>query len=72
MTYSIIRIYHPDLNKQSRIIKKGLSLEEAQAHCEDPRTSTDDWFDGFEREEQEDYLWQSYQKLKVALPQMGT
>ena len=51
MTYSIIRIYHPDLNKASRIIKKGLSLEEAQAHCEDPRTSTDEWFDGYQREE---------------------
>lgn len=70
-TYSIIRIYHPDLNRRSRVIKKGLTLEEAQEHCQDPRTSTDDWFDGFEKE-QEDYLWQSYQKLKVALPQMGT
>lgn len=49
-TYSIIRIYHPDLNRRSRIIKKGLTLEEAQEHCQDPRTSTDDWFDGFEKE----------------------
>ena len=51
MTYSIISIYHPDLNKASRIIKKGLSLEEAQAHCEDPITSTDEWFDGYQMEE---------------------
>jgi hypothetical protein len=51
MTYSIIRIYHPDLNKASRIVKKGLSLEEAQAHCSDPSTATDSWFDGYHREE---------------------
>jgi hypothetical protein len=51
MTYSIIRIFHPSLNRPSRIIKSGLTLEEAQAHCQDPRTSTDNWFDGFEKEE---------------------
>ena len=52
MTYSIIRIYHPSLNKSSRIIKRGLTLEEAQEHCSDPSTATDDWFDGFEKEDQ--------------------
>jgi hypothetical protein len=50
MTYSIIRIYHPSLNKSSRIIKRGLTLEEAQDHCNDPSTATEDWFDGFEKE----------------------
>lgn len=50
-TYSIIRIYHPSLNKPSRIIKSGLTLEEAQDHCNDPDTATDDWFDGFEKED---------------------
>lgn len=51
MTYSIIRIYHPSLNKPSRIIKRGLTLEEAQDHCSDPSTATDKWFDGFEKED---------------------
>lgn len=51
MTYSIIRIFRPDLNRRSKIVKTGLTLEEAQAHCSDPSTATDKWFDGFQREE---------------------
>lgn len=51
MTYSIIRIYHPDLNKASKIVRRGLSLEEAQAHCSDPSTATDTYFDGFHKED---------------------
>jgi len=51
MTYSIIRIYRPDLNKRSRLIKKGLTLEQAQSHCSDPKTATDSWFDGYEKED---------------------
>jgi hypothetical protein len=50
MTYSIIRIFHPSLNKSSRIIKTGLTLQEAQDHCGDPSTATDKWFDGYEQE----------------------
>lgn len=40
----------------STVIATGLTLEEAQAHCEDPSTEgkasdgTVDWFDGYERE----------------------
>jgi hypothetical protein len=51
MTYSIIRIFHPSLNRASRIIKTGLTLEEAQDHCNDPSTATDKWFDGYEKED---------------------
>jgi hypothetical protein len=32
------------------VIKSGLTLEQAQAHCEDPATSGDGWFDGYEKE----------------------
>lgn len=46
MTYKIVRHYR-DLNKRSKTIKRGLSLEEAQEHCRDPKTSTEDWFDGY-------------------------
>ena len=44
-----------------RVLKRGLTLEEAQAHCNDPRThapsrlpsgafSPSTWFDGYEME----------------------
>lgn len=45
--YNIIRIYHPDLMKASRVVKKGLTLEQAQEHCRNPKTSTKDWFDAY-------------------------
>jgi len=64
-TYRIVRMYaHPSM--ASEWIDTGLTLEEAQAHCKDPETSsktaTDprlntltavfgDWFDGYEEEE---------------------
>lgn len=60
--YKIVRMYrdHPE---KKRTIKTRLSLEEAQAHCHDPETSSSTatsaeakqrterwgpWFDGFE------------------------
>lgn len=60
--YKIVRMYrdHPELK---RTIKKRLTLEEAQAHCHDPETSSSTatsreakartakcgpWFDGYE------------------------
>jgi hypothetical protein len=36
---------HPD---HHRVIRSGLTLEEAQAHCRDPRTCGDGWFDGYQ------------------------
>jgi len=57
MTYSVIRFYADD--RQRRVVKSGLTLAEAQTHCQDPETSsrtttTDDesgvWFDGYEHE----------------------
>jgi len=50
-TYKIVRMYHPSLNRRPRTMKKGLTLEEAQEHCSDPRTRKDGkWFDGYEKE----------------------
>ena len=61
MSYRIIRFYKNSSRK--RIIRRGLTLEEAQEHCRDPETSSSTcttaeakritrrngpWFDGFE------------------------
>tara|TARA_R100000388_G_C7212558_1_gene144429 strand:- start:675 stop:821 length:147 start_codon:yes stop_codon:yes gene_type:complete len=46
-TYKIIRFY---FEGHSRKIKGGLTLEEAQSHCRDPKTSGDGWFDGYTEE----------------------
>lgn len=45
MPYKIIRFR---FNKRPRTIKKGLTLKEAQAHCRDPKTRGNGWFDGYE------------------------
>lgn len=55
-TYKIIRHYFSD-NKTNRVIKRGLTLEQAQAHCQDPSTHLTEemgepdpekwWFDGY-------------------------
>ena len=45
MSYSIIR--HHFLGDTEHI-KSGLTLEEAQAHCQDPNTRKEGiWFDGY-------------------------
>ena len=49
MTYRIIR-FTMNARYRGLVIKSGLTLEQAQAHCEDPATSGDGWFDGFEKE----------------------
>ena len=62
MSYRIVRFYR-DAYTRRRIIERGLTLEEAQAHCGDPETSSSTcttsagrrrtkrmgaWFDGYE------------------------
>ena len=37
--------------KPAEVRRTGLTLEEAQAHCNDNGTRGDDWFDGYERED---------------------
>lgn len=61
-TYKIVRHF---LKREKETLKTGLTLEEAQAHCEDPETSSKtavsveadkltreagSWFDGYYRE----------------------
>lgn len=46
--YNIVRSYHPSLEKRDRIVRRGLTLEEAQDHCRNPKTRKDgQWFDGY-------------------------
>lgn len=60
--YKIVRMYQRE-GKRSRTIKTGLTLEQAQAHCSDPETSSKTatsykarkyterhgaWFDGYD------------------------
>jgi hypothetical protein len=62
--YRIVRFYHSAAIRR-RVIDTGLTLEEAQAHCKDPQTSSKTattkvgrdrtrrlgmWFDGYERD----------------------
>lgn len=50
-TYKIIRFYHPNIDKPNRVVHKGLTLEQAQQHCRDPKTRKDgEWFDGYDEE----------------------
>ena len=50
-TYKIIRFYR-ELHKSSRVIKRGLTLEQAKEHCNNPSTRKEgEWFDGFESED---------------------
>ncbi len=62
--FKIVRMYQRDSSRHMRrTIKSGLTLEQAQAHCQDPETSSSacrkaanvrrtkaygDWFDGYE------------------------
>jgi hypothetical protein len=49
--YSIVRYYHPSLNKPSEVIATGVTLEAAQDHCNDPDTKVEgEYFDGYRRE----------------------
>ena len=44
--YRIVRHYSD--GRPSKVIKKNLSLKEAQEHCNDPRTKKEGkWFDGY-------------------------
>lgn len=63
-TYKVIRFYE-NSPAGRRVIRRGLTLEEAQAHCQDPETSSSTctsrvgrartkrlgrWFDGYARD----------------------
>jgi hypothetical protein len=44
--YNIVRYFK---SGSKRIIHKNVSLEVAQLHCNDKRTATDKYFDGYTR-----------------------
>lgn len=65
MSYKIVRFYRDNDEMNGRVIKTGLTLEQAQAHCQDPETSSSTakgewavkhagvfgpWFDGYTEE----------------------
>ena len=45
--YKIVR-FHRDMDSQ--VVARGLTLEEAQAHCRRDDTKGNGWFDGYEQE----------------------
>jgi hypothetical protein len=51
-TYKIVRYYSDfDHPKHGKVIRRGLTLEEAQAHCQDEATHEPGvWFDGYTEE----------------------
>ena len=50
--YKIIRFYASV--RRGDIIKRNLTLEEAQAHCRNPLTRKEgEWFDGYEAQQDE-------------------
>lgn len=49
--YNIVRFFADD--RQREVVKRGLSLEDAKAHCKRPDTCGDDWFDGFEADHED-------------------
>lgn len=50
-TYRIVRFRFDQKDEDHRqVIKTGLTLEEARAHCKREDTHGDGWFDGYEQE----------------------
>jgi hypothetical protein len=49
LSYSIIRF---KFGKENEVIRTGLTLEEAQDHCNREDTHGDGWFDGYTLEEE--------------------
>ena len=48
--YNIIRSYAPSQNKPNKVIKRGVSLGTARAHCSSPKTiKSGVYFDFFKR-----------------------
>ena len=43
-TYKIIRFR---FNGNNKVLKTGLTLEQAQAHCNDAKSAGNGWFDGY-------------------------
>ena len=49
--YKIIRFYYPTVGHENEVVRTGLTLEEAQEHCNDPETREEGkWFAGYTKE----------------------
>lgn len=48
-TYKIVRFYQ-DFDRDNKVMATGLTLDEAQAHCQREDTHGDGWFDGYDEE----------------------
>jgi len=44
--YRIVRFYQ-DEDRPSKVVARGRTLEQAQAHCSRPDTKGSGWFDGY-------------------------
>ncbi len=52
--YVIEKLYH-DINKDAEVVKRGLTLEEAQSHCNDPATHKEgEWWHSYRPERTSD------------------
>lgn len=49
-TYRVVRFYRETWLTPQKVVKRGLTLEEAQEHCSREDTHGEDWFDGYEQE----------------------
>lgn len=50
-TYKIVRFCFDEADPRNKsIIRTGLTLDEAQAHCQRDDTHGDGWFDGYDEE----------------------
>lgn len=46
--YKIVKFYAPYLKKRPKTLRRGLTLEEVQRYCEDPKTrKAGEWFCGW-------------------------
>lgn len=57
VSYNIVRFFADD--REQEVIETGLTLEEAQEHCNDPSTRGEGWFDGYTEAER------SFHKLEA-------
>jgi len=47
MSYKIVKY---QFYGEPEVVKRGLTLEEAKMHCNDPKTEGIDWFEGYTKE----------------------
>ncbi len=48
--FNIVRYFHPRLDKPAKVVRYNVTLDEAQRHCNDPKTKKEGvYFDGYRR-----------------------